>query len=243
MTEAAAADAPTTTDMRHLVLFDIDGTLLSTNGAAGRAFAAALTEIFGTSGPLGEVSFAGKTDPQIAHELMAAAGLPRRRVEEQLPALWSRYLDRLEEELREAAVRVFPGVEEILEIAASHDGAVPGLLTGNIEAGARRKLDAAGIGFARFRVGAFGSDNADRNALAPVAVARAEAATGVRIEGKALVIVGDTPADIACGEVLGARTVAVATGVYSGEQLAACRPDFLFDSLEDFEAVWEAIVS
>jgi phosphoglycolate phosphatase-like HAD superfamily hydrolase len=120
---------------------------------------------------------------------------------------------------------------------------VIGLLTGNIEPGARRKLDASGIGFDRFRVGVFGSDHEHRNALPAIAARRAEALVGVACPGDKMVIVGDTPADIACGEAFGARTVAVATGVYGRDELRACKPDRLFDSLEDTTAVWEAIVA
>lgn len=230
--------------MRKLVLFDVDGTLLITDGAAGRAFKAALIDVYGTTGPLSEVSFAGKTDPQIAHELMVRAGLSRPEVDTGLSALWGRYLDHLDDELRHSVVRVFPGVTACLEMVEQRpDEAVMGLLTGNIEAGARRKLDASGIGFDRFRVGAFGSDSEHRNELPAIAARRAEALAGVSYTGADMVIVGDTPADIACGETFGARTVAVATGVYSRQELHACAPDFLFDSLQDAAAVWDAIAS
>jgi len=230
--------------MKRLVLFDIDGTLLSTDGAAGRAFEAAMIDVYGTAGPILDVSFAGKTDPQIAHELLSRAGLDRARIDEGLPRLWDGYLERFVDELARTPVRVFPGVMAFLDLIESRaDEATTGLLTGNIEEGARRKLDAAGIGFDRFVVGAFGSDREDRNELPAVALARAETITGVRFEGKEMAIVGDTPADITCGEVVGARTVAVATGVFASEQLAACGPDFLFDSLADAELVWDAIVS
>lgn len=230
--------------MRKLVLFDIDGTLLSTDGAAGRAFEAALIDVYGTTGPLSEVSFAGKTDPQIAHQLMALAGLSRAQVDAGITSLWGRYIDHLDEELCHSVVRVCPGVGDFLGwLEARSTEALMGLLTGNIEAGARRKLDASGIGFDRFRVGVFGSDSEHRNELPAIAARRAEALVGVSYTGTDMVIVGDTPADIACGETFGARTVAVATGVYSRQELHACAPDFLFDSLQDAAAVWDAIAS
>lgn len=230
--------------MRKLVLFDIDGTLLSTEGAAGRAFEAALIDVYGTTGPLSEVSFAGKTDPQIAHRLMALAGLSRTRVDAGLAALWERYIGYLDEELRHLVVRVYPGVRDFLAwVEDRPTEAVMGLLTGNIEAGARCKLDASGIGFERFRLGVFGSDSEHRNELPAIAARRAEALVGVSYAGTDVVVVGDTPADVACGEAFGARTVAVATGVYSREELRACAPDFLFDSLEDAASVYAAIMS
>lgn len=229
--------------MRKLVLFDIDGTLLSTDGAAGHAFEAALIEVYGTAGPIDRMSFAGKTDPQIAHELMAAAGLERDEIEPRLGDLWRSYLERLDDALRTCAVRTYPGVAACLDLVEERAGdVVMGLLTGNIEPGAQRKLDAAGIGFRRFRVGVFGSDSEDRNALPALAAERAATLSGRRYGGADVVIVGDTPADIACGEAFGARTVAVATGVYARDELAACAPDHLFDTLEDADAVWHAIV-
>ena len=141
-------------------------------------------------------------------------------------------------------VRVCPGVRDLLAwLEARPTEAVIGLLTGNIEAGARRKLGASGIGFDRFRVGAFGSDSEHRSELPAIAKRRAKALVGVSYTGTDMVIVGDTPADIACGETFGARTVAVATGVYSRQELHACAPDFLFDTLQDAAAVWDAIAS
>lgn len=229
--------------MQKLLLFDIDGTLLSTDGAAGRAFESALIDVYGTAGPIGEVSFAGKTDPQIAYELLAGAGIPRSTVKAMLPDLWGRYLEHLDDELVSSVVRVFPGVAECLNhIETQSDRVMLGLLTGNIERGAQRKLDASSLGFSRFRVGAFGSDSENRNELPAIGAARAEAINKVRYERQAVVVVGDTPADITCGEAFGARTVAVATGVFSRRQLEECRPDFLFDSFEDTASVCDAMM-
>ena len=145
-------------------------------------------------------------------------------------------------ELQTAEVRVLPGVLRLLDfIEKQGEGTLLGLLTGNIDVGAQRKVDAAGIGFGRFAVGAYGSDSEHRNELPEVALERAEALAGICFAGEALVIVGDTPADVECAAHLGARTVAVATGVYERDELEACGPDALFDTFEDAEAVWEAI--
>ncbi|HEX2094263.1 MAG TPA: HAD hydrolase-like protein [Longimicrobiaceae bacterium] len=228
--------------MRRLVLFDIDGTLLHSGGAGARALRDALVEVFGTAGPVDRYSMAGRTDPQIARELLRAAGLDAARIDAGLPALWRAYVRNLEREVRESDVRVLPGVLPLLErVEAAGNGTVLGLLTGNVVEGARLKLESAGIGFGRFRVGAYGSDHADRPELPAVAVARAEALTGYRFREKEVVIIGDTPFDIACGEHLGVRTVAVATGHYSADDLAKCGPDHLFDDLTETERVWEAI--
>jgi phosphoglycolate phosphatase len=229
--------------MDRLVLFDIDGTLLSTGGAGGRALRLALFDVFGTAGPIESHSFAGKTDPQIAMELLHAAGLTAAEIEAGLHRLWESYLGYLPDELDRATIQVFPGVTELLNRLESD--AVPvemGLLTGNLARGARLKLESARLGADRFVVGAFGSDHARRDALPAIAVERARALSGRNFAGKEIVVIGDTPYDIACGASLGVRTVAVATGTFSAEQLARCEPDHLFDSLADTEQVYESIV-
>jgi phosphoglycolate phosphatase-like HAD superfamily hydrolase len=228
--------------MKKLVLFDIDGTILSSNGAAARAFRQALEEVFGTSGPLHGYSFAGRTDPQIARDLLLMGGLAEGIIDAGMEAVWQKYLARLRREFKRVRVTVYPGVRRLLDrLETSADDAVLGLLTGNIVEGARLKLGAANIAFDRFRVGAFGSDHRDRAALPEVATQRAEDIVGRRFWGKEIVIIGDTPNDIACGQHLGVRTIAVATGSFTVAQLSACGPDFTFGNLSDTEAVWSAI--
>ena len=227
--------------VRRLILFDIDGTLLTTDGVAGRAFRAALEHVFGTSGPAKGYSFAGKTDPQIARDLLLAGGVHEPSHDEGLAAVWEHYTPALERDIVDAETRVFPGVRELVARLHEEPDAILGLLTGNLREGARIKLGAVGLDFDWFQVGAFGSDHAARRELPAIAIERAEERFGRRFAGKDVVIVGDTPLDVACGEHLGVRTIAVATGSYSVEQLAACAPDHLFPTLEDTDAVWRAI--
>lgn len=227
--------------MQRLVLLDIDGTILSSNGVAARPFRRALEAVFGTPGPLRGYSFAGKTDPQIARDLLRLANVPEHEVAEGMERIWPLYLDGLRGALKAARVTLFPGVAQLVNRLDAEPSAVLGLLTGNVAEGARLKLTAAGLDFNVFQVGAFGSDHPDRTELPAIAVARAERQFGHTFQGKAVVIVGDTPLDISCGEHLGVRTVAVATGSYSMDDLAACGPDHVFDSLEDTDAVWAAI--
>ena len=229
--------------MRRLVLFDIDGTLLTADGAGKRALQQALVEVFGTTGPIDSYSFAGRTDPQIVHTLMSAAGLPRDDVERRLPGLWTRYIANLRREMEHTEVEALPGIPELLRRVEGAAGeVVMGLLTGNIEDGARIKVDAAGLAWERFHVGAFGSDHADRPELPAVAVRRARERTGVEYAGKEIVILGDTPFDITCGAHLGVRTIAVATGRHSADDLASHAPDHLFPDFRDTDAAWAAIV-
>lgn len=227
--------------MQRLILLDIDGTILSSNGAAARPFRRALEEVFGTSGPLDGYSFAGKTDPQIARDLLTLAEIEGARVSAELERVWPLYIDGMRTELATTEVTLMPGALPLIDRADAEPSAVLGLLTGNVAEGARVKLAAAGIDFERFQVGAFGSDHADRSELPEIAIERAERRFGHRFRGKSVVIVGDTPLDVACGAHLGVRTIAVATGSYGVEELEACGPDHVFETLEDTDAVWRAI--
>ena len=230
------------TGMRRLVLFDIDGTLLSADGAGKRAIHAALMEVFGTTGPINGYSFAGRTDPEIVRDLLRADGLADAEIDAGLAALWFRYVENLHREVREMRVRQLPGVRALVERIEREGGeTVLGLLTGNIAAGARIKVEAARLRFERFRVGAYGSDHAERPELPAIAVERARRLNGVEYAGKEIVIIGDTPKDVACGTHLGVRTSATATGRHALDELAACGPDHLFPDLSDTDAVWRAI--
>jgi phosphoglycolate phosphatase len=229
--------------MRRLILFDIDGTLLYADGAGKRAVRDALMEVFGTVGPIGGYSFAGRTDPEIVTHLLRAGGIADEEIEAGLPCLWEVYVGKLAREIGSLDVHPLPGVPDLLaRVEAAGGEVVLGMLTGNVREGARLKVDAAGLGFGRFRVGAFGSDHARRAELPAIAVERAREATGVTFAGKEIVIVGDTPLDVACGEHLGVRTIATATGHHPVEELAVCDPDHVFADLSDTDAVWEAIV-
>jgi phosphoglycolate phosphatase len=228
--------------VRRLVLFDIDGTLLSAAGAGARALLGAMREVYGRVPDARGFSMGGRTDPEIVRTLLAAGGLAEPEIEAGLDALWALYLERLAREVNATAVRALPGAAAaVRRVERAAGEVVPGLLTGNLLQGARLKLEAAGLGFDRFRVGAFGSDHARRSALPALAIERARLATGVAFRGKEVVIVGDTPFDISCGAHLGVRTVAVATGTHDAEALAACGPDHLLEDLSDPEAFWGTI--
>lgn len=225
-----------------LVLFDIDGTLVNSAGAGRRAMERALQAIFGCSGSK-SYRYDGKTDRQIVRELMQSEGFADSEIDRRMPAVLEAYLANLQEELAACCDRVhaLDGVTALLGAIAGRSHLVPGLLTGNLERGARMKLSAAGLEPEKFRVGAFGSDHEDRFQLPPIALARARRAIGGSIAADRLVIVGDTPNDIACGRPLGARAIAVATGHYTVDELARHSPAALFRDLSDTEAVLAAI--
>ena len=226
-----------------LVLFDIDGTLLLSDGAGRRAIHRALIEVYGSTGP-SDYHFDGKTDKQIVRELMRTEGHGDERIDEEMQRLFDLYLRYLPAELEDPGHRAYllPGVAPLLDTLESRDDIILGLLTGNLEQGARAKLDAVGIAFDRFRIGAFGSDHEHRPQLPAIARARTREQLGIDIQGERMVVIGDTPADLTCGRELGAAAIGVATGRYSVEQLRAHEPAAVFEDLSDTHAVVRAIV-
>jgi phosphoglycolate phosphatase len=227
-----------------LVLFDIDGTILLTSGAGRRAIVAAIGEEVGDTPGLGRVRFDGKTDPQIVAELLQAGGRAEPPTQEEIDNICRRYVELLAAELEQPTTRttVMPGVDPLLDRLTQTEGVILGLLTGNVAQGAALKLRAAGIDPDRFRVGAYGSDAAYRPDLPPIAARRAARYFGRQPTGDEVVIIGDTPADIACGECINARAVAVATGGYSRAVLQACGPYAVFEDLSDTDRVMSSIL-
>lgn len=226
--------------MKRLILFDIDGTLLSLRGAGKGSFRRGLEEVYGTAGPIEGWDFGGKTDRLLCHELLGAAGLPPHEIEEGIDEALSRYLGYLEAALAENPGHLLPGIVELLDTLADDSRITLGLLTGNVAAGARLKLSALGL-LDYFLLGSYGCDSANRRELPAVAIARAQELLGMTFAGKEVVVIGDTPHDIDCGKVLGNRTIAVATGSFSADALKSHEPDFVFESLEAKEQVLEAI--
>lgn len=229
--------------MERLFLFDIDGTLLSAQGAGKRAVRQALETVYGQAGPVDAYDFHGKTDPQIVEDLMTAAGLAPDRVRRHLPEFFTIYLQALEREVGNGErVRLYPGVGEVVRTLAKRDDLLVGLLTGNIEAGARIKITPTGL-WPCFRLGAYGSDSADRTELPAVAARRAQALAGRPFSGRDVVIVGDTPLDIACARAYGAMACAVATGRHGVDELAAHAPDMLFPDFSRVDLVLHALLN
>ena len=229
---------------RKLILFDIDGTLLLTAGAGRRAIVAALCNEVDDPAAFEGIRFDGKTDPQIVVEMLEAAGQAESRESERVRRLCRRYVGLLAVELERSTTRttLMPGVEPLLDRLQAHPDAVLGLLTGNLAEGAALKLQSGGIDPSRFRVGAYGSDAAHRPDLPSIAARRAEPLFGRVPSGADVVIIGDTPADIHCGQGISARALGVATGAYSVSDLAACGPHAVFEDLSDTDRVLEAIL-
>jgi phosphoglycolate phosphatase len=225
----------------RLVLFDIDGTLITDRGAARDAFAVALESVYGYDGDLSRYDFSGRTDPQIARWVLGDHGLSEAVIDEHMPRLWEIYLEGLAANLTPGRVRALPGIPELVAALHEHLDVVLALLTGNIEPGARLKLGGAALND-YFPFGAFGSDSADRTQLPPFAVERASAFCGRRFAGAEVVIIGDSIYDVRCGVPHNATTIAVASGKTPAETLRAENPTHLFESAEDLGAMVDAIL-
>ena len=226
-----------------VVLFDIDGTLLLSDGAGRRSMESALRATFGTGGPA-TYRYGGKTDKLIVRETMRLEGFSDAEIDARMPDVLGRYLAGLRSELRGPShgARALPGVAELLDAVEARADLVLGLLTGNLAEGADVKLRAVALEPTRFRVGAFGSDHEERPMLPPIARDRASTLLGQPVVGDQLVIIGDTPYDLTCGNGIGARAIAVATGGFPMEELRAHDPAAAFDDFTDTSRVLEAIL-
>jgi phosphoglycolate phosphatase len=229
---------------RKLVLFDIDGTLVLTGGAGIRAMNRACEELVGHGQALAEIPVAGRTDRIILSDVVTRAG--HTMDDGLLERLRDRYIVNLREEIerpgrpqsfesfgaRGGLKAVMPGVRELLDTLERRDDVFLGLLTGNFEAGARIKLEHFDL-WRYFRCGAFGDDSPDRNALVPFALARAKQCGMPDLAPEHILVVGDTPHDIACAQAVGAVPVAVATGGFSADQLRRHGAEIVFEDLSE----------
>jgi len=225
-----------------LVLFDIDGTLITSRGAGRRAMRAAFERVFGTAGGIDHYDLRGRTDTHIVHDVMGAEGWEPARVTERLDDFFEAYVGGLVAEIGDGqGVVTLRGVTAVVERLAGSADVVLGLVTGNIEAGARIKLGPTGL-WPRFRIGAYGSDHMDRRRLPSLAARRAHALLGREFPPADVVVIGDTPHDVDCARACGAVAVAVATGQYPREALLADRPDHFFEDLSDTDRVLRALL-
>lgn len=228
----------------RVVLFDIDGTILRSGGVGRIAMERALHSVFGSAGSQ-EYRYDGKTDRQIVRESMRLDGKTDEEIDAQMEPLLVEYVKNLHIELASPTrkVQIFPGVLELFDALEQEPLVTLGLLTGNIAEGAKAKLCAAGIDITRFKVNAFGSDHELRPELPGIAQQRACAFLGADIAGDRLVVIGDTPADIRCGESIGAKAIGVATGRYSTDELAEHGAYAVFETLADTDAVMQRIMN
>ena len=224
--------------MRFLLLWDIDGTLIASGGAGMRALQAALKNVFGVDGSLADIDFAGRTDTWIMRAVLQKFALPA--TQEAFERFFAGYVTALPAELDNPGARVLPGVRDLLAAAAARGDIAQGLLTGNRRRGAEVKLAYHGL-WEHFAFGAYADDSEQRNDLGPHAVRRAREHHGIAFPADRTWVIGDTPHDIACGRVIGARTLAVGTGGSTVEQLRAHGPDAVLPDLADADAFWKLL--
>ncbi|MBL9214361.1 MAG: haloacid dehalogenase-like hydrolase [Opitutaceae bacterium] len=216
---------------KKLILWDIDGTLIVSHGAGVRAMERAFTRHFGRPADLGAIDWAGRTDTWLSGEILREHGIEP--TPENCQAYLGAYLALLPDELRTGPQgQLLPGVLELLETLHQRADVAQGLLTGNLRRGAEFKLTHYRV-WHYFEFGAYADDSPRRNDLGPHAVRRARERHAADFAPDRTFIIGDTPHDIACGKVIGARTIAVATGKYSRAELAAHHPTAVFENFAD----------
>ena len=219
---------------RRLLLFDIDGTLITSGGAGEAALKDAMRSRFGVEEDLAGIILAGATDARIARELLEKHGIAVSP--ENVAALLDAYLGHLSDRIGRHDGKLLPGIVPLLNVLSKREDAVLALLTGNVSRGAEIKLTHYGV-WDFFEFGAFADDHHDRNELGKFARARALERHGEEFPPSRIYVIGDTPKDIECGRAIGACTVAIATGHYSAAQLKDHAPDFLFEDLSDTDRV------
>lgn len=222
--------------MKKLILFDIDGTLIDTGEAGTASLNKAFYKLFDIRDAFKNISMAGKTDIQIIREGLEVHGFSR--VDGNIDAVVNAYLEFLKYEINNPRRRLKPGIKEILRLLREMEMSL-GLLTGNLEKGARIKLSPFRLN-EYFPDGAFGSDHEDRDMLLPIAIQKFSR-KGFDFSIRDCIVVGDTPRDVRCAKVHGAHCIAVATGPYSMEELLATDADIVLDSLAEVERCMEFI--
>jgi phosphoglycolate phosphatase-like HAD superfamily hydrolase len=214
----------------HVCLFDIDGTLIHTRGAGMAALREGLREAFGVIEPTDQVAVHGRTDRGITRDLFRHHAINDR------PEHWEKfreaYLRVLPGTLAQRPGTVLPGIVALLETLSGRGDVALGLLTGNTKEGARIKL--AHYGLDRyFEFGGFGDNHFERDDVAREALAAVTGRFNGSVDLARVWVIGDTPIDVGCGRAIGARTIAVATGNHTWDELAAARPDHLVADFSD----------
>ena len=216
--------------MKHVILFDIDGTLLSTGGAGQRAMERALHTAFDLDDHAHDIPAAGRTDRAITQDLFQLHGIADETANR--TRFWDEYLQHLPGTLAELDGRVLPGVFELLEILVQRGDTAVGLLTGNLQRGAALKLRHYRLDH-HFRFGGYGDEHFHRDDVARLALLEASRFLDRNLSPESISVVGDTPSDVRCARAIGARAVAVTTGMYTRSELQSAAPACLLDDFSD----------
>ncbi len=225
--------------MAKFFLFDVDKTLVDSRGAGGRAMTAAFAQLFGIDQGFADLDFSGRTDTSIFREAVDVHSL-----DGDFPSLLARfqetYYSILPRTLAEAQGYVLPGVREVLAGLQAAPGAFLGLATGNFREATRLKLEHFGL-YDFFPAGGYADDSEDRAELVAIAIERLAEASGGH-GPREVYVIGDTPLDIAAAQANGARSVAVATGFFSADQLTAAGAGLVFPDLSSWQEVLDALL-
>ena len=225
-----------------LLLFDVDLTLVSTGGAGLRALDEAFREVLGVTGATEGVTPHGKTDPAIIREVcLRRSLLLDPDVDSSVTRILERYVHYLKGELADSRqYLVLPGVVDVLEALDRREDVLSGLATGNVEVGARMKLEQGGLN-RYFSFGGFGSDSEDRTEVVRTAAQNGSALHGGRIDPEDIFVIGDTPRDVAAGKLAGFSTIAVATGGHGMDELSGTGADLVIrDFSEGLDQFWRS---
>jgi phosphoglycolate phosphatase len=215
-----------------LLLWDIDGTIIATQGAGEAAMDLAMLEVFGINGRLNDIDYSGRTDPLLGRMICRHYGISE--TEAKIKEFVDLYVRNLASILAKTPATLLPGMD-VLETLASRQDVLQGLLTGNVRAGGKCKLSSVGV-WQHFAFGSFADNCFDRNDLGPKALKLASQQFGVEFAPDQVFVIGDTPRDIECGQLISAATVGVATGKYSVADLQEAGADFVFEDLSDTSA-------
>jgi phosphoglycolate phosphatase len=226
-------------NLKKLLLFDIDGTLLRAEDATRQAINETFQSLFNVKESLKDLSFLAWTDLGLFRE--AAVKLIGRPFNDGEYAVFTKiYTERLQEHLLTCKFYLMPGVAELLPILSAREDIILGLETGNIEPAARLKLERGGISH-YFKFGGFGSDSADRAELIKIAIERACAGEKLAIPHKDIYVIGDAPYDVSAARKNGVNTIAVGTGISEQRKVLAEKPDYYLKDLSDMPVFLQCI--
>lgn len=225
--------------MKTLLLWDIDGTLITARGAGKAALSVAVRQAFGIEDDLHNIDLHGRTDQYVFRIVLQQVGVNHNG--ENVAKLREGYLAALPACLASYQITLLPGIAQLLEQASKRGDVAQGLLTGNLREGAEIKLQSRGV-WHYFPFGAFADDEEDRNKLGPHALRRAAAFHGEEFPPERVWIIGDTPLDIACGKAFGAKTLGVATGKHAVDHLRSAQPDAVLADCADSELFWRTVL-
>jgi phosphoglycolate phosphatase-like HAD superfamily hydrolase len=229
--------------IKKLILFDIDGTLfIGKNEVHRKSFSVAIKKTFDIDANVDEIQTSGKTDTRIAIELLNKKGIKITEIRPRLKEIYQTMIEYVKENIESSNLIINPGVRKLLEELKSKNNVILGLLTGNLEEIAKLKLNKVGL-LEFFQVGGFGEISENRERLAEEAIKKTEKKFDIRIDKKNVFYIGDAPLDIECGKSIGIKTIAIATGKHSKEELIKYNPDYFFADFSDLRSIINVIDS